>query len=388
MASTTNGSPNSSVSRGERCHRNANAMSDAMTWETLDWPALERLREGFLSGTAAKGAYWKSDTDLAAYDFTYGERIGWKWDQVLRELRLRGWTPSSRRVFDWGCGSGIAGRRVIGFFGADRFDELLVWDHSAAACEFAAAAAERSFPTLRVASATPGFLDSSDSIGLLVISHVLNELSAAHLAELCALIHRADNVLWVEPGTSSVSRTLGGLRDELRSTFRIIAPCTHELGCPIFTPENERHWCHFFAPPPSEIFGDSNWVKFGQRAGIDLRSLPYSFIALERLGSPVAAAESQRSPRAGEVEILGIAAASAAPEPGLSRVIGRPEHFKPYARLLNCDATGLHELELPKRSDPALFKQLERTKAPLVYRWWREDHKIVGGESLAAGEQK
>jgi hypothetical protein len=63
--------------------------------------------------------------------------------------------------------------------------------------------------------------------------------------------------------------------------------------------------------------------------------------------------------------------------------VGRVEHFKPYARLLNCDAEGLIELELPKRNDPALFKQLDRTKAPLVYRWRREGGKIIGGEPLA-----
>ena len=64
-----------------------------------------------------------------------------------------------------------------------------------------------------------------------------------------------------------------------------------------------------------------------------------------------------------------------------SRVIGRVEHFKPYARWLNCDATGLVELELPKRADPALFKQLERTKAPLVYQWQRDGQKVSGGRA-------
>jgi hypothetical protein len=63
-------------------------------------------------------------------------------------------------------------------------------------------------------------------------------------------------------------------------------------------------------------------------------------------------------------------------------VIGRVEHFKPYARLLNCDDTGLQELELAKRADPTLFKQLERSKAPLVYRWQREGAKLLGGEAL------
>src|SRR2546423_6401543 len=121
-----------------------------MTWSELDWTALDRLRDGFLHGTAGSGPYWKSREDLATYDFTYGERIGWKWDHVLRELRLRGWRPPSRTVFDWGCGSGVAARRVIEFFSAREFDELLVWDHSPLACDFAAEAAQRTFPGLRI----------------------------------------------------------------------------------------------------------------------------------------------------------------------------------------------------------------------------------------------
>lgn len=328
-----------------------------MTWSELDWSALDRLRDGFLSGKAAHGAYWQSASDLASYDFTYGERIGWKWDQVLRELRLRGWKPKSRHVLDWGCGSGIAGRRVIEFFGAENFDSLLLWDHSAAACDFATDTATRRFPSLSVASATPGFLNSEEPLGLLVISHVLNELSPENLAALRALADRAREILWVEPGTHAISRQLGAIRDELRARFRIVAPCTHPHACPMFAPGNERHWCHFFAPPPSEIFADSNWVKFGQRAGIDLRSLPYCFFAADQASEP-APSDSM---------------------PPLSRIIGRPEHFKPYARWLNCDASGLTELELPKRADSALFKQLERSKSPLVYTWQRDGAKVTGG---------
>jgi hypothetical protein len=328
-----------------------------MTWTELDWKALDRLRERFLHGSASSEPYWQTTADLASYDLTYGERIGWKWDHVLRELRLRGFASPPRDVFDWGCGSGIASRRVIEFFGAAAFESLTVWDHSPLACDYAATAAQSAFPSLRVTQASPSLLNVDRPIGLLIISHVLNELPADAVAALRGLLLRAQAIIWVEPGTHEVSRQLGSFRDELRSSFRIIAPCTHELGCPMFAPENARHWCHFFAPPPAEIFGDSNWVKFGQRAGIDLRSLPYAFIAL------------QRDP------------ASVLPE-GWSRVIGRVEHFKPYARWLNCDATGLSDLELPKRADAALFKQLERTKAPLVYRWQREGAKVSSGEPL------
>lgn len=351
-----------------------------MTWEELDWGALERLRQTFLTGAASGESYWSSPADLASYDFTYGQRIGWKWDQVLRELKLRGWEPSSRSIFDWGCGSGIASRRVISFFGADRFDRLRLWDQSPLAVNFAAEVAQSLFPTMEVAQATPGQLDSSEPIGLLVISHVLNELAPADLVSLRKTIERAEAVLWVEPGTHLVSRQLSALRDEFSAEFAVVAPCTHQQKCPVFAPERQRDWCHFFAPPPSEIFADSNWVKFGQRAGIDLRSLPYSFIALERI-IKTADVSGQSAIGLG-TNHNGRANHRSAASPGLSRVIGRPEHFKPYVRLLNCDADGLSDLELPKRSDPALYKELERTKAPLIYRWTRLGNRIESGEAF------
>lgn len=327
---------------------------EELRWEDLDWAALDRLRAIFLDGASAKGPYWRSPTDLASYDRTYGERIGWKWDQVLRELALRGWKPASRAVLDWGCGSGVASRRVIAAFGADAFDSVDVWDHSPVAREFAAAAASRAFPGLSVRALAQAPAVSDAPIGLLVLSHVLNELSPGSLAALRALVARAEAVLWVEPGTHPVSRALGRLRDELRETFRVVAPCTHQNACPMFDAANDADWCHHFAPPPGEIFASSEWVRFGQRAGVDLRSLPYAFLALDRRG------------------------ASASLPEGLARVIGRPVQYKPHARLLSCDATGLHALTVPKRAAPALYKELGRSKAPLVFRWKRDGNSIVG----------
>lgn len=327
-----------------------------MNWTELDWPALDRLRDGFLGGGAAAGPYWRTESALASYDLTFGERIGWKWDHVLLELKLRGWKPPVRTVLDWGCGSGIAARRVIGAFGPENFDELHVWDHEPIAADFAAGAAGRAFPGLRVNQVTPGFLQGDAPLGLLVVSHVLNELAPEALASLRNLMRRATAVIWVEPGTHAVSRQLGAIRDEVRGEFTIVAPCTHANACPALVAGREREWCHQFAAPPSEIFANPDWVKFGQRAGIDLRSLPYSFLVLDRTAPP--------------------------PEPGWSHLIGRPEHFKPYARFLNCDAEGLNELTLPKRADPALFKELDRTKAPLVYRWTRDADKVTAGVRL------
>ena len=46
-------------------------------------------------------------------------------------------------------------------------------------------------------------------------------------------------------------------------------------------------------------------------------------------------------------------------------------------------ASGLAELELPKRTDLALFKHLDRTKAPLLYHWRHDGHKILAGTPVA-----
>ena len=96
-----------------------------LTWDTLNWAALDRLRDSFLAGKPAGASYWTSRLDLENYDLTFAQRIGWKWDAVLLELKLRGWTPPRGPLLDWGCGSGIAGRRVVEFFGPEHFTESL-----------------------------------------------------------------------------------------------------------------------------------------------------------------------------------------------------------------------------------------------------------------------
>jgi len=328
-----------------------------MNWESLDWEALHRLRETFLSSDKTTGPYWHTITDLECYDFTYGERIGWKWDAVLRELKLRNWTPEAGgTLLDWGCGSGIAGRRVVECFGAANFSRLVVHDHSVLAMDFAEHHGRKAFPSLQVERASVRFLRGDEPIGLLVVSHVVNELDETARAELAELCARARSVLWVEPGTHEVSRALGGWREKLRAQFQVVAPCPHQSGCGMLAAGNERHWCHFFAAPPAGVYADSGWVKFGQRAGIDLRSLPYSFLALDR--RPAAPSE-------------------ALAKDGLSRIIGEPRHYKGYAKIFNCDAGGVTELMLQKRDAPELFKALKHGSDASLRRWTHENGRIT-----------
>lgn len=310
------------------------------TWDSLDWDALERLREGFLSGAGGAGAYWQSHSDLANYDLTFAQRIAWKWDAVLTELKLRGWTPPPGEVLDWGCGSGVAGRCVLREFGVENVSALRLFDRSALAMEFAAARAQAVFPLLAVDSG----VTESGGVGLLVLSHVLNELPDMERDSLVQLARRADAVLWVEPGTHADSRALLAMRERLRDAFDLVAPCTHQAACGLLTTGNERHWCHNFATPPAGVLADGDWVRFGQRMGIDMRSLTYSFLALERKGL-----------RAAEEKFA-----------GLSRVIGAPRVYKGFAKLFSCQADGVRDLTLQKRDAPAVFRRLRHEEPVLL----------------------
>ncbi|MGC3961385.1 MAG: hypothetical protein QM813_26700 [Verrucomicrobiota bacterium] len=98
-----------------------------MNWDSIDWTALERMRGAFLAGTAGATDYWQSEADLAAYDATFAQRIGWKWDFVLGELQRRDWAPPRGELLDWGCGSGVAGRAFLDHFGTSAITKLRVW---------------------------------------------------------------------------------------------------------------------------------------------------------------------------------------------------------------------------------------------------------------------
>ena len=322
-------------------------------WTPSQLAALRRLREGFIGGTAGAADYWRSDDELVLYDATFGERIGWKWDAVLHELALRGWQSWSRRVLDWGCGSGIAVRRVLAAW--PQFEALALHDRSPLALRFATNRARAAFPSVPIET---GRVTAKDA--LLLLSHVINELSPAQLAALLEVAAQAREVIWVEAGTHADSRRLCEARDTLLSRgFAAIAPCTHSAHCGMLALENARHWCHHFAAPPAEAFQDARWAEFGRELGIDLRSLPYSFLVLTRDTVPMTA--------------------------GFSRVIGEPREAKGYARVLSCQAQGVAEFMLQKRDALQLYRALHKRRGLPLYRWTIESGKITGGEPLSGG---
>jgi len=323
-------------------------------WTPKELSILRRLREGFLSGRAGDQDYWRSEEELALYDATYAERIGWKWDAVLRELQGRGWEPRSEHLLDWGCGSGVAGRRVLHAW-PERFTSLTLHDRSPQALRYAAGRARGEFPKLAVETRLPSELPPNT---LLVLSHVLNELPVAELERVLTLVQQAREVIWVEAGTHADSRRLIEVRERLSGAMTIVAPCTHAARCGLLTDANARHWCHHFAPVPPEAFQDARWAELSREIGIDLRALPYSYLVLEREGADRAIPE------------------------GFSRVIGEPRSFKGYSKVLSCQAEGVSEFMLQKRDAPELLKELHRGTGSGTYRWKLERGKIVQGTPL------
>ncbi|MCA8978135.1 MAG: hypothetical protein KDC98_25635 [Planctomycetes bacterium] len=291
-----------------------------------DIERIRRLRELFLDGSRGSRAlrdYWRDEEDLQAYDRVLAARIGWKWDAALAECEARAWRRADAdTVLDFGCGTGVAARRFVARFGAG---EVLCHDRSAAAMAYAVRAltgvAARALPD--VGDATPD---------VLLVSHVLSELDEHGRELLRALIGRARRVILVESGNRAAARRLAALRDELLPELHVIAPCPHRTACP--TLANDVDWCHFFAPPPPEVFTDGDWVRVARELGVDLRALPYAFLALARQPS-------------------------ATPSPP-DRVLGRARIRSRDALVTTCTGDGLQTVVIDKRRDAAAFRALRK----------------------------
>ncbi|HMO66854.1 MAG TPA: hypothetical protein PKE47_16825, partial [Verrucomicrobiota bacterium] len=117
--------------------------------------------------------------------------------------------------------------------------------------------------------------------------------------------------------------------------FHVVAPCLHRGACGLLAPGNEPHWCHHFAASPPWVFTDPDWGRFASLLGIDLGSLPVSHLVLDRRPPP-------------------------ARPPGEVRVLGRPRLLKAAVRELVCDAAGVREMEVPKRTRPDFHRAVRK----------------------------
>ena len=311
-----------------------------------DWASLDELRTTYLEGTAGQGDYWASDSLLSGYDVTFARRIAWKWHHVFRDLHRLGWTPPAGALFDWGCGTGVASREFLKAFPEGVFSSVGLHDRSRRAVAFATSAVKKEFPDIPVVATEP------EGPFTLLLSHVVTELSAAGLSELMKIVARAQAVVWVEPGTSVASAKLVAAREALRETFHPVAPCLHRLRCGLLAPGHESDWCHFFATPPPEVYTDRDWVQFGRIMGIDLRSLPLSYLVLDR-----------RAPDR--------------PVEDAVRILGKHRLYKGHALLDACDATGVNERRFTKRTAPAFFRAMTKHRTDTLQKWTLSGNEVI-----------
>ena len=89
-------------------------------------------------------------------------------------------------------------------------------------------------------------------------------------------------------------------------------------------------------------------------AAIDVRTVPYSFLVLQRR-----------------------AAAPAARDPRLHRIIGRPRLYKGHDKVLSCGAEGVADLLLLQRTDRDLHRAFHKERFNPVQAMDVEDGKIT-----------
>ncbi len=306
---------------------------------SIDWELLQHMRQGFLDAEGHLPDYWHDERWLAAYEMTLAQRIRWKWQAVLGVLaeRLQGWQELPT-IVDWGCGTGIASRSLLGVM--PRAETLVqVYDRSPVAAQFAVQQIRQEFPTQKV-EVLPT-LRVPEGPFILLVSHVLSELDQQVSSQLLALAQSAAAVLWVEPGRRLESRHLSHIRNELLASHRVLGPCLHQKSCGALSPGHEQDWCHFFAPIPGEVHQSAFWREFSKRMKIDLRSLPVSWLAVERL---------VMNPQP-----------NSAGDP-LALILGRSRTFKGYCRWLACTMEGLRSGDFQKKNSKDIFRALSDPK--------------------------
>lgn len=318
-----------------------------------DWDVLSRMREGYLGERARTD--WSDPKSLELYDRFFGQRIADKWRGALTMCRDReAMTPWTQwlaglqkplQIWDWGCGTGRASRTLLedwGLAGEQKLSvQVALSDRLGHVEDWAWRQLSENSPRelTRIKSQE---VDLSRTV--LLVSHVLNELSSQEATALADVAVNAAWVFWVENGTQATSRRLAMIRNKIRHTHQMVAPCLGQGTCQAVEGKDHTHWCHFFSTTPSEYFQDGEWADFAKHVGVDLRSLPFSFFASRR----------------------GLEESVKPEKPDEGANIGRSRVYKGYAQALVCDVnTQLQEWQYPKKQYGDLYKALKKERAPL-----------------------
>lgn len=317
-----------------------------------EWQELRELRQRFLDGDAGEQNYWHSTRLLELYEQTFAQRIAWKWQYVLAELERLGWQLPDGLVLDWGCGTGVAVRTVLRTLQLPQ-PKVALYDRSALAVQFATEKIQKELPNATIVP----FEAAMAFQGVVLLSHVITELSEAALTELLTRLQAATAILWVESGEQRASRKLITVRETLRAAFYLVAPCPHQASCGLLAKENKPHWCHHFAKPPTDAFTEKRWATFKAQIGIDLSDLPLSYLVLDKRPPPALPSNA-------------------------GRLIGRARLYKGYAQLLICQKSGVAEYRLQERQQSEAYRQIRKEKLSTLLQLDVSERDILGLEPL------
>lgn len=213
---------------------------------------VRRLMEAYRSGDVPASPVLASAPDAAAYAAYRMPATAAATGAAFAQMRraLPGWTPST--VLDFGAGTGGASWAVADQLPASTGLTLL--EQSAEAIRLGRAILGQSMSAaLREAGWCQWRLADgreqaavTQTADLVVAAYLLGELTEPQqqqLTHLAALA--APAVLIVEPGTPAGHRRILAARARLLGAgYQVVAPCPHQLGCPLELPGD---WCHFGA---------------------------------------------------------------------------------------------------------------------------------------------
>jgi ribosomal protein RSM22 (predicted rRNA methylase) len=210
---------------------------------------VQRLMDAYRSGEVPAAPVLASAREAAAYAAYRMPATAAAASEAFAQMRrgLPGWTPAS--VLDFGAGTGGASWAI-----ADQLPAaagLTLLEQSGEAIRLGRAIlAESESAALRDADWRHWRLDAGETApgpaDLAVAAYVLGELTEQQQQRLTALVaEAAAAVLLLEPGTPAGHRRVLVARARLLAAgYQVVAPCPHQLGCPLEVPGD---WCHFAA---------------------------------------------------------------------------------------------------------------------------------------------
>jgi ribosomal protein RSM22 (predicted rRNA methylase) len=211
---------------------------------------VQRLMDAYRSGEVPAAPVLSSARQVAAYAAYRMPATAAATSAAFAQMRrgLPAWTPAT--VLDFGAGTGGASWAIADQLPA--VSGLILLEQSAEAIRLGRAIlAESASAALRHASWRNWRLDAGDTVPpdsaeLAVAAYVLGELTEPQQQRLTDLVAAAaPAVLLLEPGTPAGHRRVLAARARLLAAgYQVVAPCPHQLGCPLEVPGD---WCHFAA---------------------------------------------------------------------------------------------------------------------------------------------